>query len=77
MAKSNNPSAPIVENILPDSTNFDLSCARATTMACGTVTPIYVKSVLPGDKWKISPAVRVRTLPLATSLMGTFTFRIA
>lgn len=77
MSKSYNPSSPVVENKLPESTNFDLSCGRATTMAPGVVTPIYVKSVLPGDKWQIKPALRVRTLPLATSLMGSFTFRIA
>ncbi|WGL31003.1 major capsid protein [Dipodfec virus UOA04_Rod_626] len=72
-----NPSTPVVENNLPGSTNFNLSTAHATTMGTTTVTPLYVKAVLPADKWRIKPALRVHTLPLATSLMGTFTFRVA
>lgn len=72
-----NPSTPTVENRLPGYTNFNLSTAHATTMGTTTVTPLYVKAVLPGDKWRIKPALRVHTLPLSTSLMGTFTFRVA
>lgn len=40
-------------------------------------TPVYVKEVLAGDKWRIKPVVRVRTLPFAQSLMGSFSVQLA
>lgn len=72
-----NPSAPVVENSVPGRTNFNLSCCRAFSMALGPCVPAYVKEVLPADKWRIKPILRVRTLPLASALLGSFTLRVA
>ncbi len=40
-------------------------------------TPVYAKEVLPGDKWRIKPIVRVRALPFERSLMGNYSVQLA
>lgn len=72
-----NPSAPLVENYLPGRTNFNLSCCRATSIALGTTVPLYIKEVLPNDRIRIKPILRVRTLPLVSGLLGSFSLRVA
>lgn len=72
-----NPSAPFVENSLPGFTNFNMSCTRTTSLALGAVTPVYVKEVLPNDRIRIKPILRIRTLPLQSALLGSFSLRVA
>lgn len=72
-----NPSTPVVENSLPGFTNFNMSCTRTTSLALGAVTPVYVKEVLPNDRIRIKPILRIRTLPLQSALLGSFSLRVA
>lgn len=72
-----NPSAPFVENQLPGRSNHNLSCCRSTSAAMGVPIPIYVKEVLPSDKIRIKPIIRIRTNPLVSGLLSSFTVRVA
>lgn len=65
-----------VENHVPSSW-FNLSCNRSLTMPVMVEVPVYTKEILAGDKWRIKPVIRVRTMPFAQSLMGSFSVQLA
>lgn len=76
--KFQNPSSLTLENNLLGSTNFNLSTTRDTTMPVMLAVPIYTKEVLPGDKWRIKPRLRVRTaVPFNAALVGSFSVQLA
>lgn len=52
--------------------NFDLSCKRSTTFAPGTLIPIYMKEVLPHDRFVIDPYAGIESFPLAQPTHGTW-----
>ena len=49
----------------PPLNNFDLSFDNNFTTRIGQLTPVFVKEVMPGDKFKIDSSIGLRAFPLA------------
>lgn len=47
-----------------------------TSMAPGTLVPVYRNIALPGDKWEIDMNTFVRTLPTISALYGSFKMQV-
>jgi len=54
----------------------NLSTVVRTSMACGTLVPIYTNVMLNGDSWKINLREMVRTIPTIAPLYGSFKLQL-
>lgn len=55
---------------------FNLSKKVTTSMACGTLVPVYVNVCQDHDKWEIDIDSLVRTVPTVAPLFGSFKFQV-
>lgn len=51
---------------------FNLSCMNRFTAKCGELLPVYHKSVIPGDKFRMSVNSFTRTAPVTTAAFTKF-----
>ena len=59
-----------------DYSTFDMGHEHKTTMRFGSLTPVFLQEVLPGDKWHINPSAFVRTMPLVSPMMHKVDLKI-
>lgn len=59
-----------------DYSQFDMGHEHKTTMRFGSLTPVFLQEVLPGDKWHINPSAFVRTMPLVSPMMHKVDLKI-
>lgn len=56
--------------------NHDLSMINRTSIAPGTLVPIYVNVAQTGDDWEFNVNAAIRTLPTQMALFGSFQLQI-
>lgn len=61
----------VVGGLRPKRHFFDLSHSKLFTLKCGELFPALALEVLPGDKFKISNSIVVRTQPLIAPILQT------
>lgn len=61
---------------IPNRSGFDLSHKNLYTGTCGTLYPIMVDPVLPGDKISLGHSVQVQLPPMATDFYGNINFKV-
>ena len=65
---------------IPNRSGFDLSHENLFTAKCGTLYPVLVDTILPGDSFSLGQSSQIQLPPMATDfygrVMGKFRLRL-
>lgn len=67
----------VVMDVPASMSNFDLSRRNRLDVKPGLLYPVFVQEVLPGDSYKIRPAVRMNTAPVLAPLMSSHSMELS